>query len=267
MRYWHNPALARLLAPAMRHWATFLALVIGIPGVAYLVSVPIMFSATDIAILAARILAFGGLSVALIALLVRLCGNVHIKSVIRVADIKVVLCVAIGGTVVILLGASAAYATVLGAAVEELVFRSAAPRLFRVSLEKLISPTYACATAWLVAQVLFATCHFFNLRHVSPFGSNLPFVRLFAAGTFLVLVYEICGFPAAVLLHFLSNELIRTGLGGTVDVPTVAAVAACAVLGVIEIFALATLSVHDARQSEIRHASNRSAGHHHPVGV
>lgn len=233
--------------------ALVLLVLLGVPALGFLVSVPVPHHESGVAVLVARIFAFGFLAVMLIAQLVRLGRLGAVRNVLRAEDIRTTLYAVIGGTVLILLGSTAAYVVLLGATIEELVFRSSVPRVLNVLLGKVVNPHYAYAGALLVAQLLFAMCHFFTPGHGAAFGTNLPLVRLFAAGSFLMIAYEVRGFPTAVLLHFVSNELIRTGLWGAFVAPTIGAVATCAAFGVVEMAALTVLRMTPGYQrSEVQ---------------
>jgi hypothetical protein len=72
----------------------------------------------------------------------------------------------------------------------------------------------------LIAQVTFAASHFVVREHPTAFAEDLPFIRLFASGTFLAVLFPALGLPAAVAVHLLLNELNRTGRFGSYAVPS-----------------------------------------------
>lgn len=124
----------------------------------------------------------------------------------------------------------------LGAWIEELVFRRELPAALARPSE--VSPTSADvrAGAVLLAQVTFAACHLVVRRHPAPFGNGLPVVGLFASGGFLAILARAGGLPLAVTAHFALNELKRTGALGSFAAPSRGALllgAAVAVLAVV----------------------------------
>lgn len=88
----------------------------------------------------------------------------------------------------------------------------------------------------ILSQLAFATSHFVVRSHVATFGDGLLFLRLFAAGTFLAIIYDVTGLPVVIALHFAANELLRTGQLGRFLMPSGATVlwgASLAIVGVI----------------------------------
>lgn len=128
-----------------------------------------------------------------------------------------------------------------GALVEELVFRSQLPRAFRSFLAPHLSPMFVNAGSVLLAQLLFSECHFAVRNPMVPFGTGTGYLRLFAAGLFLSIIYE-GGLLAAVLLHFAANEMIRTGPLGVFATPSSLTVLVCAMVGVAGVIAMSLVS-------------------------
>ena len=111
-------------------------------------------------------------------------------------------------------------AVLLGAWVEELVFRRELPVALARGSRVSPTPAGAGAGAVLLAQLTFAGCHLVVRRHPAPFGNGLPVVALFASGGFLAILARAGGLPLAVTDHFALNELKRTGALGPFAAPS-----------------------------------------------
>lgn len=99
--------------------------------------------------------------------------------------------------------------TVFGAAIEEYVFRFAVPWALAACVAG--RGTAASVGALLLAQVLFAACHFVPHAPVAA----VPFGRLVAAGLFLSVSYRVSGtLLAPVALHaWVNTRLLGIGSG------------------------------------------------------
>ncbi len=124
----------------------------------------------------------------------------------------------------------------LGAWVEELVFRRELPVALARQSQGSPRSAEVGAGAVLLAQVTFAACHLVVRRHPAPFGNGWPVVGLFASGGFLAILARAGGLPVAVTAHFALNELKRTGALGPITAPSRGALllgAGAAVLAVV----------------------------------
>jgi len=97
----------------------------------------------------------------------------------------------------------------LGAAVEEVVFRTALPNALRVSLVAEDESGRSDLAAIVIAQVLFAACHFVFRTAPAMFGPGLNAVRLLTAGILLSLIVRTAGLPLAIAVHFALNAASR----------------------------------------------------------
>lgn len=105
--------------------------------------------------------------------------------------------------------------TLLGATIEELVFRRELPNAFAGLFAPYPGKWFANLRAMLLGQLLFATCHFVVAGSPRPFGEGLPFVRLAASGTSLALLYRASGtLLLPISIHFLFNETLGNGTLG-----------------------------------------------------
>lgn len=206
---------------------------LGVPGLAVLIDTVLPRSWPSTVQTDIRVLAFGLTSLVLLGLFVPQRGFKTRKTLRGRVD-GVTAFVVILAVIVMLPSASRETWVVLaGVAVEEIVFRRQLPRTLRVLLEVCARPIYAYPAAVLLGQLAFAACHFVVRGHPASLEAG---IRLFAAGNFLAIVYEIAGLPAAILLHFAANQLIRTGVIGTFLPPsraTVLASASVSIAGVI----------------------------------
>jgi membrane protease YdiL (CAAX protease family) len=99
--------------------------------------------------------------------------------------------------------------TLLGASVEELVFRREMP----VALARLLAPAgdqrLTTPSAILLSQVVFAACHLVVPGHLGAAARGLPFVGLVASGLGLSLLYRLSGtLVLPIAAHFCYNELV-----------------------------------------------------------
>lgn len=237
--------LSKARAGPLREWCAIVLVLIGIPAVVCLLGILPPRAVPSTARLVAQILAFACTAVLLLAAATWLGGTLETATRSRATDIWPAVAIATGGTLIVFCGATGAYVLLLGASVEELIFRAAAPCSLHLLLEGTLRSRWAGVVAVLSAQLVFATCHFVLRGHIGAFGPDLPIVRLFAAGTFLAIVYEGCGLPVAALLHFLSNELIHIGANRLSDAPSSGVVLVGAAIGCAQVVLLYYL---DCRQ-------------------
>lgn len=129
----------------------------------------------------------------------------------------------------------------LTAFVEEVVFRRELPAAMIRYVRGGAQSAWTILGAMVLAQVVFAACHFVVQGHQPPLGESLPFVRLFAAGMFLTVIVGTSGLPVAVALHFGVNELNRTGRLGGYAAPSDGVALLSASIAVLAVLALARL--------------------------
>ena len=140
------------------------------------------------------------------------------------------------------------------ATIEELVFR----KYLVIALRVRLSGVAGTIASMLLAQVVFAVCHFVVRGHPAAFGDAQLFARLFAAGCFLAVIYQLCGLLPAILLHFVVNGGFQGGSFAGFILPTYFAVVCLSLGGVLGVVLVAFLRPN-RRTPHVRECSTTCA--------